>query len=257
MVEDIDKVARFVHESNRIVVFTGAGVSTESGISDFRSPDGIWSRYDPEDFTLQKFVADPEARKRNWQLRKELISANYQPNPAHYAIAELEKMGKLTCVITQNIDGLHLAAGNTEEKIIELHGTIKFAKCLECDDRLPMTEVLQRIDDGEEDPHCKKCGGLLKAATVAFGEAMPLDKMSQAEAHSQDCDLFIVVGSSLVVFPAANMPLIAKRAGTRLVIVNNTPTDMDSIADVVIHAQAGMVMQAILEKAEHYRTSAE
>jgi len=248
MVDDIDKVAQFVREAKRVAVFTGAGVSTESGISDFRSPDGIWSRYDPEDFTIQKFVVDPEARKRNWQLRKELISANYQPNPAHYAIAELEKLGKLTCVITQNIDGLHLAAGNTEGRIIELHGTIKFSKCLECDDRLPTTEVLQRIDDGEEDPHCKKCGGLLKVGTVSFGEAMPLDKMSQAEEHSHNCDLFIVVGSSLVVFPAANMPVVAKRAGARLVIINYTPTDMDSMADVVIHAQAGAVMQAILQR---------
>ena len=248
MVDDIDKVAQFIVEAKRVAVFTGAGVSTESGISDFRSPDGIWSRYDPEDFTLQKFVADPNARRRNWQLRKELISANYQPNPAHHAIAELEKLGKLSCVITQNIDGLHLASGNSAEKIIELHGTIKFSKCLECGDRLPTTEVLQRIDEGDEDPHCKKCGGLLKVGTIAFGEAMPLDEMKQAEEHSHTCDLFIVVGSSLVVFPAANMPIIAKRAGARLVIINYTPTDMDTTADVVIHAKAGAVMKAILEK---------
>jgi NAD-dependent deacetylase len=222
MEDSIAKVAQFIREAERVAVFTGAGVSTESGISDFRSPDGIWSRYDPEDFTIQRFVVDKEARKRNWQLRKELISANYQPNPAHLAIVELEKLGKLSCVITQNIDGLHLAAGNAEEKIIELHGTIKFAKCLDCDDRLPILEVLQRIDEGDEDPHCRKCGGLLKAATVSFGEAMPVDKMHRAE----QC----------------------KRAGAKLVIVNYEPTDMDYLADVVIHAKAGAVMQAILEK---------
>jgi NAD-dependent deacetylase len=248
MEDSIAKVAQFIREAKRVAVFTGAGVSTESGISDFRSPDGIWSRYDPEDFTIQRFVADKEARKRNWQLRKELISANYQPNPAHYAIVELEKLGKLSCVITQNIDGLHLAAGNSEEKIIELHGTIKFAKCLDCDDRLPILEVLQRIDEGDEDPHCRKCGGLLKAATVSFGEAMPVDKMQRAEQGSRACDLFIVVGSSLVVYPAASMPVVAKRAGAKLVIVNYEPTDMDYLADVVIHAKAGAVMQAILEK---------
>jgi NAD-dependent deacetylase len=248
MEDSIAKVAQFIREAERVAVFTGAGVSTESGISDFRSPDGIWSRYDPEDFTIQRFVVDKEARKRNWQLRKELISANYQPNPAHLAIVELEKLGKLSCVITQNIDGLHLAAGNAEEKIIELHGTIKFAKCLDCDDRLPILEVLQRIDEGDEDPHCRKCGGLLKAATVSFGEAMPVDKMHRAEQCSRACDLFIVVGSSLVVFPAASMPVIAKRAGAKLVIVNYEPTDMDYLADVVIHAKAGAVMQAILEK---------
>jgi NAD-dependent protein deacetylase/lipoamidase len=248
MEDSIAKVAQFIREAKRVAVFTGAGVSTESGISDFRSPDGIWSRYDPEDFTIQRFVADKAARKRNWQLRKELISANYQPNPAHHAIVELEKLGKLSCVITQNIDGLHLAAGNSEEKIIELHGTIKFAKCLDCDDRLPILEVLQRIDEGDEDPHCRKCGGLLKAATVSFGEAMPVDKMQRAEQCSRACNLFIVVGSSLVVFPAASMPVVAKRAGAKLVIVNYEPTDMDYLADVVIHAKAGAVMQAILEK---------
>ena len=248
MEDAIAKVAQFIREAKRVAVFTGAGVSTESGISDFRSPDGIWSRYDPEDFTIQRFVVDKEARKRNWQLRKELISAIYQPNPAHRAIVELEKLGKLSCVITQNIDGLHLAAGNAEEKIIELHGTIKFAKCLDCDDRLPILEVLQRIDEGDEDPHCRKCGGLLKAATVSFGEAMPVDKMQRAEQCSRACDLFIVVGSSLVVYPAASMPVVAKRAGAKLVIVNYEPTDMDYLADVVIHAKAGAVMQAILER---------
>lgn len=244
----VDEVAGLIIEAGKVAVFTGAGVSTESGISDFRSPDGIWSRYDPEDFTIQRFVSDKESRKRNWQLRKELVSANYQPNPAHYAIVELEKLGKLSCVITQNIDGLHHAAGNTEEKIIELHGTIKFVKCLKCDDRLLMVDVLKRIDEGEEDPHCKKCGGLLKAATVSFGEAMPLNEMLRAEQCSKECDLFIVIGSSLLVYPAASMPIIAKQAGARLVIINYTPTDMDSQADITIHEKAGSVMKAMLEK---------
>ena len=248
MNDAIEKVARLIIEAGKVVVFTGAGVSTESGIPDFRSPGGIWSRYDPEDFTIQRFVSDKDARKRNWQVRKELVSANYQPNPAHYAIVELEKLGKLTCVITQNIDGLHHTAGNSDEKIIELHGTMKYAKCLDCNDQLPLIDVLKRIDEGEEDPHCKKCGGLLKAATVSFGEAMPQDKMYLAERSSKECDLFIVVGSSLVVFPAAGMPLIAKQAGAKLVIINYTPTDMDFQADVVVHAKAGNVMKTILEK---------
>ncbi|MDP7355021.1 MAG: Sir2 family NAD-dependent protein deacetylase, partial [Desulfobacterales bacterium] len=229
-------------------VFTGAGVSTESGISDFRSPDGIWSRYDPKDFTIQRFVSDKDARKRNWQFRRELVSADYKPNPAHFAVAELEKLGKLSCVITQNIDGLHHAAGNSEEKIVELHGTIKYAKCLECDDRLPLVDVLKRIEDGEEDPHCKKCDGLLKAATVSFGEAMPIDEMNRSGQCSKACDLFIVIGSSLVVFPAANMPVLAKRTGAILVIINYTSTDMDSMADVVIHEKAGVAMNAIIDK---------
>ena len=246
MTDAIEKVVQFLRDAKRVVVFTGAGVSTESGISDFRSPDGIWSRYDPEDFTIQRFIVDKEARKRNWQLRKELIGANYQPNPAHRAIVELEKIGILLCVITQNIDGLHYAAGNSEGKIIELHGTIKFAKCLDCDDRLPTVNVLKRIEQGEEDPHCRKCGGLLKAATVSFGEAMPPDKMQRAEQCSRSCDLFIVVGSSLQVFPAASMPVIAKHNGSKLVIINYTPTEMDPMADVVIHAKAGSAMYAIV-----------
>ena len=248
MKDPVDEVAQFIIQAEKVAVFTGAGVSTESGISDFRSPDGIWSRYDPEDFTIQRFVSDKEARKRNWQLRKELVSANYQPNPAHHAIVDLEQLEKLSCVITQNIDGLHHAAGNSEEKIIELHGTIKYAKCLECNDRLPMIDVLNRIDEGEEDPHCKKCGGLLKAATISFGEAMPVDEMRRAEICSRECGLFIVIGSSLLVYPAASMPIIAKQAGSRLVIINYTPTDMDSQADIVIHDKAGPVMKAILDK---------
>lgn len=248
MSDAVDEVTRLILEAEKIAVFTGAGVSTESGIPDFRSPDGIWARYDPEDFTLQRFVADKESRKRNWQMRKELVSADYKPNTAHYAIKELEELGKLACVITQNIDGLHHAAGNSEEKIIELHGTIKYAKCMECLDQLALTEVLTRIDEGEEDPHCRKCGGLLKAATIAFGEAMPQDKMQQAEQCSRACDLFIVIGSSLVVYPAASMPLIAKHAGAKIVIINYTPTEMDHQADVLIHAKAGAVMESILQK---------
>ncbi len=248
MTDSIDAVAQMILDAPKVAIFTGAGVSTESGIPDFRSPGGIWSRYDPEDFTIQRFVSDKEARKRNWQVRQELVSANYKPNPAHYAIVELEKLGKLALVITQNIDGLHHDAGNSEEKIIELHGTLKHTKCLKCDDRLPMAVVLKRIEEGEEDPHCKKCGGLLKAATVSFGEAMPINEMQRAEKCSTECDLFIVIGSSLAVFPAANMPILAKQAGAKLVIVNYTPTDIDSIADVVIHNKAGAVMKAILDK---------
>ena len=248
MKDPVDEVAQFIIQAEKVAVFTGAGVSTESGISDFRSPDGIWSRYDPEDFTIQRFVSDKEARKRNWQLRKELVAANYQPNPAHHAIADLERLEMLSCVITQNIDGLHRAAGNSGEKIIELHGTIKYTKCLECNDRLPMVDVLNRIDEGEEDPHCKICGGLLKTATISFGEAMPVDEMRRAEICSRECDLFIVIGSSLLVYPAASMPIIAKQAGSKLVIINYTPTDMDSQADIVIHDKAGPVMKAILDK---------
>jgi NAD-dependent deacetylase len=244
----IDRLAAFIRESKKPVVFTGAGVSTESGIPDFRSPGGIWSRYDPEDFTIQRYVADREARKRNWAYRREFLAVDRKPNPAHLAIAALEKMGKLLGVITQNIDGLHRDAGNSPEKIIELHGTIRLSKCLECNDRLPIQDIFKRIDAGDEDPHCRKCGGLLKAATVSFGEAMPFEEMQRADAHSRECDLFIAMGSSLVVYPAAGFPMIAKSAGARLVILNFTPTDIDAHADLVIHSGVGTVMREVMEK---------
>jgi NAD-dependent protein deacetylase/lipoamidase len=247
MKDAVKSLAQLILEADQIVVFTGAGVSTESGLPDFRGSSSVWSRYDPDDFTIESFVASKNSRMRNWQFRKELVDADCKPNPAHFAIRDLETLGKLSCVITQNIDGLHRTAGNSEKKVIELHGTIRYAKCLSCDDRLPLGDVLERIENGEEDPHCTKCGGLLKAATVSFGEAMPQDKMQQAEHFSRSCDLFIVIGSSLVVYPAASMPLIAKQAGANLVIVNYTPTELDSLADVVIHAKAGETMAAALE----------
>lgn len=246
MKEPVKSIAQLILEADNIVIFTGAGVSTESGLPDFRSAGGIWSRYDPQDFTIQSFVASKKSRMRNWRFRQELVDADCKPNPAHLAVRDLETLGKLACVITQNIDGLHHAAGNSKEKVIELHGTIRHAKCLSCDDRLPLVDVLARIQSGEEDPHCKKCGGLLKAATVSFGEAMPQDKMRQADHFSRSCDLFIVIGSSLVVYPAASMPVIAKQAGAKLVIVNHDPTELDSLADVVIHAKAGETMAAAL-----------
>jgi NAD-dependent deacetylase len=246
----IDLLAAFIRESKKLVVFTGAGVSTESGIPDFRSPGGIWSRYDPDDFTIQRYVADREARKRNWRYRREFLAVDPKPNRAHLAIAELERLEKLFFVITQNIDGLHSDAGNSAEKIIELHGTIRSSKCLKCDDRIPIEEIFKRIDAGEEDPHCLKCGGLLKAATISFGEAMPAEEMEKAEMCSRQSDLFIAIGSSLVVYPAAAFPMIAANAGARLVIVNYTPTDLDGRADLVIHGSAGSVMCEVMKKIE-------
>ncbi len=247
--EKIEEIAELIIASERLVVFTGAGVSTESGIPDFRSPGGIWERYDPADFTYQKFMSSHEARKKTWErFRLFGMLADVQPNPAHYAIAELERLGKLDCVITQNVDALHQKAGVPEDKVIELHGTLKWVKCLGCGKLYPTEEIIKRVEQGVEVPQCDDCGGILKSATISFGEAMPAKETKEAEQHSRSCNLMIVVGSSLVVYPAAYMPIYAKESGAKLVIINIGPTPMDRYADVRINEQAGEVMSRILER---------
>ena len=250
----IEKVVDFVLGANKIVVFTGAGISTESGIPDFRSPGGIWTKYDPDVFTYQRFLHDAEARKMHWKLLggNEFMPPDVQPNPAHYAIAELDKMGKLDCIITQNVDGLHEQAlnvetGNSSEKIIHLHGTLQRSKCLSCGKLYPMDEIRQWIAAGAEIPDCPDCGGILKPDAVFFGEAMPVWETSEAQQRSQSCDLCIVIGSSLVVYPAAYMPWYAVQSGARLAIINRDPTDLDSSADVCIHEAAGKTMSKVME----------
>jgi NAD-dependent deacetylase len=251
MVEDflIEKVADLIHAAKMIVVFTGAGISTESGIPDFRSPGGIWDRYNPEDFTYQKFLSGKEARKLAWQMFVEFaLMADAQPNPAHYAIAELEKLGKLDCVITQNVDRLHQKAGNSEDKVTELHGNIEWAKCLECGRRYPMKELIHEVKEGISIPECKECRGILKPESVFFGEPMPVRETAEAQRRSQNCDLCVVMGSSLVVYPAASVPRYALQSGAKLVIVNREPTDLDQAADVCIHGRVGEVMPRVMER---------
>lgn len=244
----IDKAAELITSSRKIVVFTGAGVSTESGIPDFRSRDGIWSKYDPDDFTYQKFLSSPEARKKHWQLLGTDFWFGAQPNAAHYAVAELERLGKLDCVITQNVDGLHERAGNSPDKVIHLHGTMEYARCLQCGKRYPMDEVRGWLSEGVEDPKCPECGGLLKPDVIFFGEAMPAQETAEAQRRSRACDLCIVIGSSLVVYPAALMPRYAVEFGARLIIVNRDPTDLDGAADVCLHEAAGEVMSQIIQR---------
>jgi NAD-dependent deacetylase len=245
-----DKLADLIVNSEKIVVFTGAGHSTESGIPDFRSPGGIWSKYDPSEFTYQKFLGSAENRKQHWKFYQTgtFFDESNKPNPAHYAIAELEKMGKLTCVITQNVDNLLQQAGVPEEKVIELHGNMKRVKCLSCGKRYLMSEIMERVNQGLEEPRCDDCQGILKPETVYFGEAMPQKALSDATMYSSECDLFIVIGSSLVVYPAAYMPSYAVDAGAKLAIVNLTPTHMDNEATLIIQAMAGEVMSKTLEK---------
>jgi NAD-dependent deacetylase len=249
MEEKMRQVAEWIIHAKRTVVFGGAGLSTESGIPDFRSPGGVWDKYDPEDFYFQKFLASEASREKYWRMATEMYDPmkKAQPNPAHLAIAEMERLGKLDCVITQNIDGLHHKAGNSEGKIIELHGTAMHVTCLNCKKRYDRDEIQDRIRKGTRIPYCDDCGGPLKPATISFGQSMPEKETEEAYQRSAACDLFIVIGSSLVVQPAASMPLVAKRNDAKLVIINRDPTPYDDMADTVIHGQAGAIMSGILQ----------
>jgi NAD-dependent deacetylase len=244
-----EKVADLIINAKKVVVFTGAGISTESGIPDFRSPGGIWSRFDPDDFTYQKFIRDPEARRKQWQMLGEgLLTTKAKPNLAHYAIAELDKLGKLDCVITQNVDNLHQKAGVTADKVFELHGNMQWVVCLSCGERYPFDQIKVRLDKGEEIPDCEVCSGILKPNAVFFGEPLPPDVLEEATHRSSNCDLFIVIGSTLVVYPAAYMPIYAVQAGARLVIINLSSTPMDREATVLIRAKAGVAMSRIVQR---------
>lgn len=247
---EIDAVADMIIQSKKVVVFTGAGISTESGISDFRSPGGIWDKFDANEFTYQKFVSAQANREMYWNFSKTIwrgIDAA-KPNSGHYAIADLHKLGKLDCVITQNIDYLHERSGIPSEKIIELHGTLKWVVCLGCGKRYPRPEIQLRLEAGEIVPLCDSCGGILKPATVMFGQSMPEAETYGAQARSASCDLFMAVGSSLVVYPAAQMPVIAKHGGAKLVIINMTPTPHDHQADVLINKKTGETLSQIIER---------
>lgn len=241
------EIADFIIDARNIVVFTGAGISTESGIPDFRSPGGIWTKFDPREFTFQRFIGDVEVRRRAWQFFRAIPWTDVQPNRAHYAVAELEKLGKLDCVITQNIDGLHQMAGNSPDRVIELHGTTRSVICLNCKKRWTREEIEGWLDDGVEIPMCDTCGGIMKSATISFGQAMPVEETREAEERSRRCDLCVVIGSSLVVYPAAYMPIYAVQSGAGLVIINRDPTPMDTEASVVLNTEAGEAMVRILE----------
>ncbi|MDD5093771.1 MAG: Sir2 family NAD-dependent protein deacetylase [Dehalococcoidia bacterium] len=245
----IQKAADLIVKSKRIVVFTGAGISTESGIPDFRSPGGIWTKYDPDEFTYQAFVSSHDIRKKHWQFfESSKLASPAQPNAAHYALSEMEKMGKLDCIITQNVDELHQKAGNSPEIVFQLHGNMSRVKCLGCGKMLPMDEVQARVKRGEDVPYCQGCGGILKPDGVFFGEQLPAVVLSEASIRSRKCDLCIVIGSSLVVYPAAFMPQYALQSGAKLVIVNRDSTDLDGRADVCIHAGAGETMTRLVDK---------
>jgi len=240
-------LAPMLRGARRVVFFTGAGVSTESGIPDFRSPGGIWSKMAPIDF--QDFVASAEMRREAWRRRFAMddMFGNAKPNEGHAAIAEMVKRGRASHVITQNIDNLHQDSGVPGDLVIEIHGNTRYAKCLACGARAELGPIRAHFEAHGEPPGCTFCGGIVKTATISFGQSMPEAEMARAEAATLACDLFVVLGSSLVVYPAAGFPLMAKRAGARLAIINRDPTDQDGIADLVLHTAIGATMSAAVK----------
>ena len=235
----IAELARVIERARHAVVFTGAGISTESGIPDFRSPGGIWTKMAPIDFS--DFLASEEARRETWRRRFAADDTwqNARPNRGHRAVAELVRRGAAVAVITQNIDGLHQASGVPAEQVIELHGNSTYAHCLDCAQRYEIAELRTAFESDGIAPVCAACGGWVKTATISFGQAMPVEAMRRAELETLAADLFIVAGSSLVVYPAAGFPELAKRNGATLVIVNREPTGLDPIADLVLNRAIG------------------
>jgi NAD-dependent deacetylase len=246
--EDKLRVARaWVREAGKVVALTGAGISTESGIPDFRGPQGLWTK-NPEAekmATLQHYMSDPEVRRRAWQNRLEWIARKATPNAGHRALVELEKLGKLDAIITQNVDGLHQEAGNSPEIVVEIHGTLREVMCMHCGERSPMESALERVRAGEEDPPCRSCGGILKSATISFGQNLVHRDLVRSQEEAASCDLMLAIGSSLSVYPIAGVVPIAKRAGARVVILNAEPTAMDEIADLVIRGSIGELLPRV------------
>lgn len=247
--EALAMVGRWLREAENLVIFTGAGVSTESGIPDFRGPQGVWKKVDASIFEFGNYVRDPEVRERAWQMRRDAEMWTAEPNPSHTAIAELEVSCNVSALITQNIDRLHHAAGSSPEKILEIHGTIHEVGCLDCGKRWPTLEVLERVEAGEADPACSECGGILKTATISFGQNLDPRVLTACERVSREADVFLVAGSSLVVTPAANMPVIAVRSGAKLIIVNHEPTELDSLADALFSGSTGTVLPMLAKAA--------
>ena len=245
---EVAELTGLLGSATRIVVFTGAGISTESGSPDFRSPGGIWTRMAPIEFG--DFVSSAEMRKEAWRRRfaMEDMFARVVPNTGHKAVAELIRHNRATHVITQNIDNLHQDSGIPDDRVIELHGNTRYAKCLDCGARTELGPIRIHFESKGEPPDCDACGGMLKTATISFGQAMPEGEMARAETATLACDLFLVLGSSLVVYPAAGFPALAKRRGARLVIINREPTPQDEFADLALHSQIGPTLSAAVER---------
>jgi NAD-dependent deacetylase len=238
----VDTLKRWLLEARSAVAFTGAGISTESGIPDFRSKDGFWTKHQP--IMFDEFVRSLDARRESWRRKFSMdnVFKAARPNVGHMTLARLHSDGHLACVITQNVDNLHHESGIPAEHIIELHGNGSYATCLDCGERHELDWIRMRLEDDYTPPECNSCGGILKTATISFGQAMPADQMIRADAATRAADLFLVAGSSLVVYPAAGFPALAKRCGARLVILNRDPTELDDLADLVVNDEIGPVL---------------
>lgn len=244
----LSTVREWLREARSIAVLTGAGISTDSGIPDFRGPQGVWTKNPQAEkmATLQHYMADREIRKRAWKSRLQQLAEERRPNAGHLALVELERTGRLHTLITQNVDGLHHAAGSERDKIVEIHGTIHEVMCMECDERAPMERALARVRAGEEDPSCRTCGGILKSATISFGQGLVQEDLMRADRAARECDLMLAIGTTLAVYPIAGVVPTAKRAGARVVILNAEPTEMDHLADAVLRGSISEILPRIV-----------
>lgn len=243
------EVAGWLSSARRVTVLTGAGISTESGIPDFRGPNGLWTRNPAAEklSNLQHYMSDREVRVAAWQSRLEHPAWTAQPNTGHLALAELERKGRLHTLVTQNIDGLHQRAGSSPEVVVEIHGTVHDVVCMSCGERAPMQRALDRVRAGEEDPSCRTCGGILKSATISFGQSLVPEDLARAQRGARECDVFLAVGTSLTVYPVAYLPEEALSSGARLVILNAEPTPYDHLAGAVLSERIGDVLPRLVE----------
>jgi NAD-dependent deacetylase len=248
MEEQIEQARALVAGAQRVVVLTGAGISTDSGIADFRGPQGLWTK-DPEAERashIDVYRTEPEVRRRAWATRAAATSAAPEPNEGHRALVRFEATGRLRALLTQNVDGLHLAAGSDPDLVVEVHGTVREAACLGCGDRLPMATALERVRAGEADPACTACGGILKSATISFGQGLDPDVLQRADAAARASDLLLAVGTTLAVHPIAEVVPLARAHGAAVVILNGEPTAMDDLADVVVRGPISDVLPRLL-----------
>lgn len=245
---DVERVRAWLDEAERVVVLTGAGISTESGIPDFRGPNGLWTKNPAAEkaSNIGYYLADPEVRRQAWQGRLRNASHEREPNGGHRALVRLEDSGKLLLLVTQNVDGLHQRAGSDPERVVEVHGTTARVVCMSCGERGPMADALDRVRAGEEDPACLGCGGILKSATISFGQPLVADDLARADAAGRSCGLLLAVGTTLSVYPIAELPRIAQQAGARVVTLNGEPTDYDHRADAVLRGSITPTLDALI-----------
>lgn len=244
----IDAAANWVRQAQRVTVLTGAGVSTDSGIPDFRGPNGLWTKNPDLEraSNIRHFLSDPELRQRSWRSRLENGVFAAQPNACHHALYRLERHGRLEAIITQNVDGLHHAAGHHPDRVLEVHGTVHYARCYDCRERWPMSEMLGRVRAGDLDPRCDRCGGIVKSDVVLFGEQLVPEVIGAAFDAAERCDVFIAAGSTLAVHPAAGLVPAARSAGAKVIIVNGQPTEMDHLADIVVQGDLATSLAALI-----------